>query len=242
MTTPPIELEARAVWYGSQLDEYSFFGWLKKIPAVITYFGQGHSLYIQCDPAPIDDESLRELIALFFRYGIDTAQLDVYLTDANRSWFADEQKYWRQPEWAERGAAVRTPKVPDPNEVTPDHETYVRDTLAWHLRLGGDKPVSYLPRQTIERVLAMPASAYRSMIEAEGLKCVEVPADVCCIISGAVYAYDEEALRGVLDEHREPLSAHGWPLDPEGFIRRMARVWLDHNDPAMPAVLAAFGD
>jgi hypothetical protein len=38
---------------------------------------------------------LRDLIALFERYRIsDAAQLAQFLSDSNKSWFADPQKFW----------------------------------------------------------------------------------------------------------------------------------------------------
>jgi hypothetical protein len=96
MTTPQVELIFKDVWWRSKLDEESFFAWLEKIAAVRNIFGQGRDIIIQSDPAPIDDDALIELVALFSRYGVPTRQLDVYLTDGNRSWFGHEKAYWRQ--------------------------------------------------------------------------------------------------------------------------------------------------
>jgi hypothetical protein len=96
MTTPLTELVAEPIFWYSKLDEECFFVWLKKIEAVRNVFGEGRVIIIQCAPPPIDDKSLRELTALFVRYGIKTEQLDAYLCDANRSWFADENTFWRQ--------------------------------------------------------------------------------------------------------------------------------------------------
>jgi hypothetical protein len=90
-----IKLFANSVRYYSELDENGFFIWLQKIDAVRNVIGEGQVIIIECDPPPISDDSLRDLLALFYRYGIETQQLDVYLTEANRSWFADENAYWK---------------------------------------------------------------------------------------------------------------------------------------------------
>jgi hypothetical protein len=87
MTSASVQLVAEAVRYYSKGDEDCFFAWLQKIDAVKKFEGSGTSLFIECSPPPISDESLRELRALFRRYGVETRQLDIYLTDANRAWF-----------------------------------------------------------------------------------------------------------------------------------------------------------
>jgi hypothetical protein len=43
---------------------------------------------------PIDDNSLRELIALHFRYKIYMKRLAAFETDENRKWFRNSRAYW----------------------------------------------------------------------------------------------------------------------------------------------------
>lgn len=104
MTTHDIKLEAKSVIFYSKLDEECFFFQISKIAAIRRWFGELSSIFIICAPPPIDDESLRELTALFFRYGIETAQLDAYLSDANRSWFDHKNAYWRKRGVSERSS------------------------------------------------------------------------------------------------------------------------------------------
>jgi hypothetical protein len=85
------------VRFYSSLDEETFFSWLERIAAVKKVRGERENIIIDCDRALMTDEALRELIAVFFRYGVDTKQLDIFETDANRSWFCDKRAYWRQP-------------------------------------------------------------------------------------------------------------------------------------------------
>jgi hypothetical protein len=96
MPKSPIELIAEAVRFYSDQYEVNFFAWARKIATVRNVRGEGRAIIIECDPPPIADEALRELTALFFRYGVETKQLDAFLTDANRAWFADERAYWRR--------------------------------------------------------------------------------------------------------------------------------------------------
>lgn len=89
-----IELRAESVRYYSQQDEDSFFYRLKALPEVRDIYGSGRCLYIKCDTSLADD-SLRELVAIFFRYHVDTAQLDVFATNENKHWFMNPGSYWR---------------------------------------------------------------------------------------------------------------------------------------------------
>jgi hypothetical protein len=95
MTRPSIELIAEAVVFYSEPDEESFFIRLRNIPEVRDVRGEGRAIIVVCDQPPMADNSLRELSAIFFRYGVDMRQLDAFLTDENRHWFADNASYWK---------------------------------------------------------------------------------------------------------------------------------------------------
>lgn len=89
-----VTLIAKEVAYFSPLDEDAFFTWLKSIGCVDEVRGVGRELHIEVRP-PKDSE-LRELIALFCRYGIEQRQLAEFLTTQNASWFRDNRAaYWR---------------------------------------------------------------------------------------------------------------------------------------------------
>ena len=118
----------------------------------------------------------------------------------------------------------------------------INETLKSHLNVGPSKAVAYLPTKTIETVIGIPVSAYRSMVEQAGNTCVVVSADRSYIVSGAVYSYNEPALTTILNSNTALLARHGWPADPEGFVRRLALEHLPEESPLMPVVKAAFGD
>ena len=88
------QLVARLVRYFSELDEEMFFVWLDKLDCVSEYHGEGTDLLITLKGKRLDDSSLRELLALFNRYGVDMAQLARFETKENRSWFRDPRSYW----------------------------------------------------------------------------------------------------------------------------------------------------
>jgi|GEM_PF-1063881 len=121
-------------------------------------------------------------------------------------------------------------------------EAHRQRTLDEHINVGRDKPMSYLPIKTIERVLGITVSDYRSRVEALGHKCAIFGAEACCIKSGAVYAYSDKELHNVLADHAEVLSANGWPTTSDEFVRRVASEWVEGNEYLAQAIKAAFGE
>ena len=86
-------LTCRKTAFYSQLDEEMFFDALKKISAVKKIKGGGADLHLTVPPR-LSDKALRELLGLFFRYGVEMHQLGAFLTDKNRPWFQSTEKYW----------------------------------------------------------------------------------------------------------------------------------------------------
>lgn len=90
--------EATCITYYSDNDEAAFFEWLDKIKCVDGYSGKGGTLFIKIDAGKIDkDYSLRELLALFYRYDIDMSQLAIFddRKKKKRQWFSNNpQAYW----------------------------------------------------------------------------------------------------------------------------------------------------
>ncbi|TRL30317.1 hypothetical protein FM996_17245 [Methylosinus sporium] len=76
-------------------DEDSFFYWLKSIDAVQGFVGCPSGLEITLTD-PVDEHSLRELIGLATRYGLDMRWLRQFRNDANKLWFDDETTYWHK--------------------------------------------------------------------------------------------------------------------------------------------------
>lgn len=93
-TETVLKLEAKSVRFLSVLDEAAFFEWLKSLPCVRQLEGKGASLFILVAPGVVDEEGLRELLALFFRYNVDMRQLAALEREEFSGWLRDEKAYW----------------------------------------------------------------------------------------------------------------------------------------------------
>lgn len=89
-----IELKATGVRFFSQGDEEAFFNWLNKLPFIKRCEGRGLTLYISVDPKAVDEGGLRELLAVFRRYGVELRQLAVFDRAEFKHWFCSNQAYW----------------------------------------------------------------------------------------------------------------------------------------------------
>lgn len=89
-----IELQATDVYFFSQGDEDAFFAWLSRLAFVESYAGRGSTLYIRANLGSVDHQELREIIALFHRYGIDLRQLAAFDRPEFATWFRDKRSYW----------------------------------------------------------------------------------------------------------------------------------------------------
>jgi hypothetical protein len=123
-----------------------------------------------------------------------------------------------------------------------EREKILHQLLASHFCLGKNKPMSYLPIQTIENTIGMSVAQYVQMAESKGLVCRIFSPEETYIKSGAVYLYDPKEIRLVLLAHNKLLAECDWPSDPALFVCRIAKAWLEDGERVMPVVQAAFGD
>ena len=89
---------AKLVWkevtpYYSSLDERAFFDWLKSIADVVNVIGTPIGLEIYLSEE-VSDASLRELIAIYKRYGGDMKELAQLARPENECWFKSIKMYW----------------------------------------------------------------------------------------------------------------------------------------------------
>ena len=94
MSKKIVTLHAKRVTYFSPGDENAFFHWLALLKDVSRVSGHGDTLEIAVASVAIDDDQLRELIALFHRYRIDMRQLSVFENPQNQSWLRNKRAYW----------------------------------------------------------------------------------------------------------------------------------------------------
>lgn len=82
--------------YLSQGDEAAFFAWLKSVPGVVSVLGCGRELHIQLRSKRLSQQGLRELIALYSRYGGNLNELAQFATEANFGWFKAPNAVWHR--------------------------------------------------------------------------------------------------------------------------------------------------
>lgn len=92
-----VALEATGISYGSQNDEAAFFGRLDNIAAVQSYDGgHGRTEVITVSLASINEDVLRELVALYRRYDIEPRELRALNTGPLGAWFSDPDRWWHK--------------------------------------------------------------------------------------------------------------------------------------------------
>jgi hypothetical protein len=89
-----VDLEVTDVLLLSQGDEDAFFAWLNRLPVVERYEGDGRTLYISVNAAAVDEVGLREILALFRRYGVGLRQLAIFDRPEFADWFRSDRAYW----------------------------------------------------------------------------------------------------------------------------------------------------
>jgi hypothetical protein len=90
---------ATLVWhapmrYRSAGDERAFFGWLQSIPGVVSVRGEGRELHIGLRSNRVSSAALRELLALYARYGGKLEELARFENASNTAWFSEPGSYW----------------------------------------------------------------------------------------------------------------------------------------------------
>lgn len=88
-----VTLVATSVKYRSANDERSFFEWIERIHGVEGVKGIGRELHVEVR-TDIDEIDLRDIIALFFRYGVDLTQIPRAFSVEKYPWLVKEGMYW----------------------------------------------------------------------------------------------------------------------------------------------------
>ena len=90
----PKLLWTKPIRYYSLGDEKQFFAWLESIGGVTRVEGTPEGLSVHLSSRRMSQKALRNLIALFKRYGGDMKQLAQFATPENESWFKAPNTYW----------------------------------------------------------------------------------------------------------------------------------------------------
>jgi hypothetical protein len=94
-------LVATSVRYGSPNDERAFFEWLQRIEGVDRVQGTGRDLRIHVR-RDMDELALRDLVASFFRYGVDLTQIPKVFAVEEHAWLLNDTAYWFRAMFPER--------------------------------------------------------------------------------------------------------------------------------------------
>lgn len=86
-----IRLDCSGVRFGSPRDEKHLFHWAMEIPGALRW--EQDTLVVR---SRLSEASLRELLALFSRYGISMAQLAQLENEKNSNWFRAPHMYWHK--------------------------------------------------------------------------------------------------------------------------------------------------
>jgi hypothetical protein len=116
--------------YFSAGDERAFHEWLSRITCVQEVEGSGDELRLHIRGRRISSTCLRELIALFRRYGVPMHQLAQFENASNRSWFRNPVKVWYREVFQDRKSSTAVTAI-----------TSRRDRTNGPLRSGARTPV-----------------------------------------------------------------------------------------------------
>jgi hypothetical protein len=89
-----------------------------------------------------------------------------------------------------------------------------------HATVGPAKPITYLPIDTIEKVLGLTIAKYAELVKRRGGECAVFSTSETCIKSGAVYCYDPATLAALLDGHARQFEQLGWRQSRRHLSRR----------------------
>lgn len=84
-------LDCSGIRFGSQLDEKYLFVWAAEIPGFLRW--EQDTLVMR---SRLSESSLRDVLALFSRYGIPMAQLAQFRNSKNEQWFTAPHMYWHE--------------------------------------------------------------------------------------------------------------------------------------------------
>ncbi len=108
--------------------------------------------------------------------------------------------------------------------------------------VGPEKPLGYLPVNTIVSVCQMPLVQMINELEQKQLVTRLFSEKESRIFSGALYAYDEPSLQALLNRNRGQLVRAHWPFESDLFVERVAKISVSVASPVFDIIADAFAD
>lgn len=107
--------------------------------------------------------------------------------------------------------------------------------------VGPDKPVGYLPVETIESYVGKRLQDVMAYLQNKGLEVKIFTGPEWPGFQGSLYVYDKAVLQKLLDENRQILSEAHWPTDADEFVANF-KVQEKIGTPIYKLIAKAFGD
>lgn len=116
----------------------------------------------------------------------------------------------------------------------------MQDFLTDLRTVGPLKPLGCLPISTLVDICRVTPEEMREELEEKGLVVVQLSNEESSIASGALYAYHEQALSGVLQAGKDILKKNNWPTEPREFV---CHLKILAKDPELfTLIMKAFAD
>lgn len=107
-------------------------------------------------------------------------------------------------------------------------------------KVGPDKPVGYLPVDSITNYCGVDPEDLITSSEEKGLK-IKIFEGETWPGGKALYVYDKTALQCLLDENKDTLIFEGWPTDADQFVENLD-FQVPIGTPMYKLIAKAFGD
>lgn len=109
-------------------------------------------------------------------------------------------------------------------------------------RVGPDKPLGYLPLDTVINICERDPMELAHELEGRGLKTKIFSDGECLRRGGMLYTYDEVALGALLKVHAGILHDAHWPETPHEFVTKSATTRAELYTKLFTVIADAFAD
>lgn len=121
-------------------------------------------------------------------------------------------------------------------------EEYIQDILSDIYNVGSQKPLGYLPIDTLEDICGVKLAKAEEDLKMIGLKTLRLNRFQSRVADrGALYVYDHDTLAQLLSDNITTLNEYGWPHEPESFIR-MLKISVPEKNKLYDLIADAYND
>lgn len=126
-------------------------------------------------------------------------------------------------------------KYSDPKVLKEGDDKYLvnekeKQEILNDLRLVGEnKALGYLPISTIKKYSDIDLNKIKEELESKGMVVIELNEEESNVTGGALYAYDRDSLKHILESGKSILEKNKWPIDPDAFVRHL-NIYTEDED------------